>query len=274
MKKLYLFIVFSFLMLSASAQDVIVTKQSERIDCKVIEISETQVSYKKNNNPNGPLFTMSSTRVASIIFENGEVYTFKDVPAETDQTSNYNQEANTVPSWQDEPEVETLITLSSGKVVTFRSGNQVEFVNGKTYYGDNELKISEYEDFLRQTCTAAYQEALESKRLAKISNIFAIPGAAFAGIALYKEIKPMINGSAFEDDFDLWNEWWKPVLIWLGAALGCMTIELPILNRSATHSENARAIFNRDCSQAPRAQSTAQLHLGISPMGAGLTLTF
>lgn len=274
MKKLYLFMAFCILMLSASAQDIIITKQSERIECKVIEISETMVSYKKHNISNELLYTMSLTRVASIIFENGEVYTFKDVPAETEQTDYYNQQVNTVPIWQDEPEVETLIRLSSGKVVTYRSGTQVEYVDGKTYYGDNELNYSEYEDFLRQTCNAAYQEALESKRLGKISNIFAVPSAAFIGIALYKEIKPMINGSMFEDDFDLWNEWGKPMLIWLGASLGCLTIAMPVINRSVSHLENARAIFNRDCSQDPQAQNTAQLHLGISPMGASLTLTF
>lgn len=274
MKKLYLFITLSVLTLSSVAQDIIVTNQSERIECKVIEISETQVSYKKHSNLNGPLFTMSAARVASIIFENGEVYTFNNVPAETEQSNDYSNEVEAGLSWQNEPEVETQINLSSGKVVTFRSGTQIEVVNGKTYYGNNELKRSEYEDFLKQTCPAAYQEYQQYDRLGMLGTIPAIPSLVFMGIAIWKELKPMINGSMFEDDFDMWQGWGKPVLTWLGAGLGCMIIGLPLMNKASQHYNNARILFNRDCSQAPQTQRTAQLSLGISPVGAGLTLTF
>lgn len=275
MKKLYLFITLSVLTLSSVAQDIIVTSQSERIECKVIEISETQVSYKKHSNLNGPLFTMSAARVASIIFENGEVYTFNNVPAETEQSNDYSNEVEAGLSWQNEPEVETQINLSSGKVVTFRSGTQIEVVNGKTYYGSSELKRSDYKDFLNQTCPAAYQEAMNAERVSNIAGFTTIlPGTVLISIGLYKSLKPLINGDMFEDDFDDWNNQTKPMLIWFGAGLGCILIGIPILNRSIAHSENTRIIFNRDCSQAPQTQRTAQLSLGISPVGAGLTLTF
>ena len=275
MKKLYLFITLILLTLSSIAQDIIVTNQSERIECKVIEISETQVSYKKHSNLNGPLFTMSAARVASIIFENGEVYTFNNVPAETEQSNDYSNEVEAGLSWQNEPEVETQINLSSGKVVTFRSGTQIEVVNGKTYYGNSELNSSEYNDFLKQTCPAAYQEAMNAERVSNIAGFTTLlPGTVLMSIGLYKAIKPLINGDMFEDDFDDWNNHLKPMLIWFGAGLGCVLIGIPIMNRSIAHSENARIIFNRDCSQAPQTQRTAQLSLGISPVGAGLTLTF
>lgn len=275
MKKLYLILALSFMMFSASAQDIIITKQSERIDCKVIEISETQVSYKQKSNPNGPLFTMSATRVASIIFENGEVYTFKDIPVQEQPTTESGNESHETPSWQEEPEVEIPITLPSGKTVYFFSGKQIEVINGKKYYGDFCFdKPGDYEDFLKQTCYAAYQENRESTRLAAIGAIPMIPGLVFMGIALWKEVKPMINGSMFEDDFDMWQGWGKPVLTWLGAGLGCVIISMPFITKSSQHDNNARTIFNRDCAQTPQKLTTAQISFGISPLGAGISLTF
>lgn len=274
MKKLYLFITLSVLTLSSVAQDVIVTSQSERIECKVIEISETQVSYKKHSNPNGPLFTMSAARVASIIFENGEVYTFNNVPVETEQSNDYSNEVEAGLSWQNEPEVETQINLSSGKVVTFRSGTQIEVVNGKTYYGNSELNYSEYNDFLKQTCPAAYQEKQQGDRLGMIGAIPVIPCLTFMGIGLFTIIKPLINGSAFEEDFNELESSLKPSLKWWGLSIVCMCIGIPMSMNAIKHSDKAILIFNRDCSQAPQTQKTAQLSLGISPVGAGLTLTF
>lgn len=59
------------------AQDVIITRQSERIDAKILEVSESEIRYKKQNNPDGPTFVLSTTKVASILYANGEVQTFE-----------------------------------------------------------------------------------------------------------------------------------------------------------------------------------------------------
>lgn len=55
------------------AQDVIVTRQAERIDAKVLEVSETEIKYKKTSNPDGPTFVLSTEKIASILYANGEV---------------------------------------------------------------------------------------------------------------------------------------------------------------------------------------------------------
>lgn len=70
------------LTLAAMAQDVIMTKQSERIDATVLEVSDTEVKYKKQSNPNGPTFTLATSKIASITYSNGEVQTFADVKEE------------------------------------------------------------------------------------------------------------------------------------------------------------------------------------------------
>ncbi len=59
------------------AQDVIVTRQAARIDAKILEVSETEVKYKKTSNPDGPVFILSTDNIASILYANGEVQVFE-----------------------------------------------------------------------------------------------------------------------------------------------------------------------------------------------------
>ena len=65
----------------ASAQDIIVLKNSERIDAKIVNVSSTEISYKKASYLDGPTFTLNIAEVSSIIYANGEVQAFSDTPA-------------------------------------------------------------------------------------------------------------------------------------------------------------------------------------------------
>ena len=59
------------------AKDVIITHDAEKINAIVTEVSETEVKYKKVDNPNGPTFVIATSKIASIMYQNGEVQTFK-----------------------------------------------------------------------------------------------------------------------------------------------------------------------------------------------------
>lgn len=77
MKKSLTLIVLTMCMtVAATAQDVIVTKKSERIDAKIIEVSDKEVRYKKQGNPDGPTFTIQTRQIATITYANGDVQTF------------------------------------------------------------------------------------------------------------------------------------------------------------------------------------------------------
>ena len=65
-----------FLTGGVKAQDIIVTKDSERIDAKIIEVSEQEVKYKKHNNLDGPTFVLSTAKISSVIYANGNVQSF------------------------------------------------------------------------------------------------------------------------------------------------------------------------------------------------------
>ena len=77
MKKFLSFVIFSILAcFAANAQDIIVTKDSERIDAKIIEVTDTEVSYKRTDYKEGPTFVLKTSDISSIIYSNGAVQTF------------------------------------------------------------------------------------------------------------------------------------------------------------------------------------------------------
>lgn len=61
------------------SQDVITKRTGEDILAKISEVNQTEVKYRKFDNPTGPLFTISKAELLMIRYENGT----KDVFSET-----------------------------------------------------------------------------------------------------------------------------------------------------------------------------------------------
>ena len=61
-----------------TAQDVIVKNDQSTVMSKVLEITSTEIKYKKWNNQDGPTYSISRSEVLSINYENGEVEKFSD----------------------------------------------------------------------------------------------------------------------------------------------------------------------------------------------------
>lgn len=74
----------------ATAQDVIVMKDQSTVMTKVLEITSTEIKYKKWNNQDGPTYSVLRSEVASINYENGEVERFLDNPIS--QQNNYQED--------------------------------------------------------------------------------------------------------------------------------------------------------------------------------------
>ena len=72
-KLTFLFILYSTMVL---AQDIVVTKDSQRLDVKIEEVSNEQIKYRKMNNLEGPLFIMPTNEIQTIIYANGDVQIF------------------------------------------------------------------------------------------------------------------------------------------------------------------------------------------------------
>lgn len=80
MKKIIFYTVISICTLNNSfSQDMITKKSSEDIKAKVIEVTTTEIKYKKFDDVSGPLFTILKSDVLMIRYENGTKDIFNEV---------------------------------------------------------------------------------------------------------------------------------------------------------------------------------------------------
>lgn len=76
MKKLISIFLCLCVSMIAMAQDVIVKKDGSTIISKVLEVSDTEVKYKKFSNMEGPTFTIKVKELQAINYQNGEKESF------------------------------------------------------------------------------------------------------------------------------------------------------------------------------------------------------
>ena len=112
------------------ASDVIVTKDSKKIDAKITEVTSSEVKYKKLNALDGPTFTLSTSEIQTIVYDNGDVSTF-------------NQEG-TKKGYQLYDENVTL---------------GFKRINGK------KVSSADYADYLKEHCTPAYNKFRKGQNL-------------------------------------------------------------------------------------------------------------
>ena len=85
MKKITFIVAALFVAASVFAQDVIVTKDSRRINAKVTEVNVDNIRYKQFDNQDGPVYTLPKSDIVTILYQNGTVenYGAESSPAVT-----------------------------------------------------------------------------------------------------------------------------------------------------------------------------------------------
>jgi hypothetical protein len=84
MKPFLIFTFFLFIGTFGFSQDVILKKNGKKIEAKVLEVSSTQIKYKREDQLDGPLRTIPVYDVKEIIYEDGTWDTFEqESPKET-----------------------------------------------------------------------------------------------------------------------------------------------------------------------------------------------
>lgn len=87
MKKIL--VVFAIIFVSINlcfSQDIISMKSSGEIQAKIIEITPTEIKYKRFDNPEGPTYTILKSDASSISYENGAKDIFTDSKREEIET--------------------------------------------------------------------------------------------------------------------------------------------------------------------------------------------
>ena len=90
MKKLITIIVVIILAINMKAQDIILTKDGQKIEAKIEEIGVKTVKYKKFSNQGGTSYLIKKNDITSIKYENGDIEAFNEKAAnlQSDETAN------------------------------------------------------------------------------------------------------------------------------------------------------------------------------------------
>ena len=167
MKNIIILFLLLILPMLAYSQDVIITKKAEKLEVKIIEVSSSEIKYKKLHNLEGPTFVLLSSDVASIIYENGDVQVFEEtsLPKNVEKTSIMNN--------------------------IIRNGNKYIF-DGVVMRGDI------YSKFLKENCTVAYNQYTKGRTLANVGFLLLGLGLSLDFIAIIPSVIVMkIYNSSF-----------------------------------------------------------------------------
>lgn len=74
--RVYFSVLFVFWSFSGYCQDIIVSKDGKTIKARVVEITQSEIKYKRFDNLNGPLISISKEGILIINYENGTKETF------------------------------------------------------------------------------------------------------------------------------------------------------------------------------------------------------
>ena len=110
------FLIVCFTMLvavgTAKAQDIITFRDGKQVEAKVIEVTQTEIKYKKFRNPDGPLYTISQHQVETITYAYGEVEEYGDVVAATNNVTTNNTTQHMEPQF-----IEPVASENNAKII-------------------------------------------------------------------------------------------------------------------------------------------------------------
>lgn len=219
----------------AAEFDLIIKTNSEKIEALIQEVSDSEIRYKKANNPNGPMFVIKTDDVASILFSNGEVQAIEH-KAKPQQNNNYSYGSS----------------IYDGPMQ--RVDKDVFMIDGRT------LKGRELMFFLQQNCPRAYnyRKSMQDCEIAGWVLLGSGTVLFTAGI-IYSFVTNSSN--------------WKAVTYGICSAGGCMMVgSVPLIACGNVYKKRVDEVYNTYCGRQQAFQP--ELRLTSSPNGLGLALAF
>ena len=244
------------------AGDIIVTTSSERIDAKIVEVSETEIKYKRQDNLNGPTFVLSTSKIATIIYANGSVQAFEQKKQQP-----------------------TTTTYGSGAINTSHSSDyrpgMIEKKGDYYWLGDTRMDEEQYFAYIQKNCEAAWDSYRLGNRLwrAGFGLLGAGGGIWLTGLIVtcttmgtYTYTYNVNTGQIYNSSLKVnWDQYYAGVsLLAIGSA--ALTASVPLIVVGAIKRNNSHNVYNEEC--APKNTAALSLDLQASQNGLGLALKF
>ncbi|MDY2943033.1 MAG: hypothetical protein SOT07_04975 [Paludibacteraceae bacterium] len=207
MKRLVSMFICVLVAMAAVAQDIIITRDAQRIECLIQEVSSTEVKYKMWDNQTGPTFILTAQEINSIIFQNGTVKTFEAKQSVANQS------------------------LGENRIENY--GNYYSLIqDGK----ETKMDRDAYRWFIKKNCPAAWQEYQKSTSMIKGGYTMlsiGVPLCLVVGLPMYfccETYGGAVTGCVF-----------------MGIGAASAAISVPLLTVGYKQRNNNHNIYNLHC---------------------------
>ena len=249
-----------FIACNLFAKDVIITRDAEKINAIVTEVSETEVKYKKVDNPNGPTFVIATAKIASIMYENGEVQTFKEQATKSKESITYYETQPTYDFWGNADYGAALGAMHANNI-PFVSGQSIVKTTNGYGYGNIHMDENTYGAVIRRTCPDA-STVYEAGKVAEYVGIGFCSAAAAIGFWA-------LIWMGIDESLETSSSYAIGVSVSVGASLA---LGVPLWVIGAKNKKRSLEIFNTQC--GIQQESSVNVSLNASQYGIGLALNF
>ena len=264
MKKILLFVIALACGLPVFGQDVIITKDAQRIEGFIINLTSTEVQYKVS--VDSPVKVLSTAQINTILFQNGQVKVYNDnTPRQPQATAPAPQTQETTESQQPDVQAPVQTTIAPNAVTTYNIANQTSqpmyaYVSryGNTYYYEGRsMDKDAYRRFLADKCPAAHAKM-------NTGYIVAYTGWCLFAVGLGMDLGYVIGTLSAGGTLQT-----TPISIVAGC---CEWGSIPFLSAGYCQMHKSVDIFNAQC--GVKAQCHPYWSVQTSPNGIGLALNF
>ena len=262
MKRILLSLLLAVVFLPLWAGDIIITSSSERIDAKIVEVSDTEVKYKRQDNLNGPTFVVSTSKIATIVYENGTVQAFEQKQQSAQPVYGNNA-------------VNSSLDYQPGQIV-----KKDDFY----FLGDKRMDEDQYLAYIQKNCEAAWDSYNKGCRLWRAGwGLFGagagllsagIITAACSSIGVYTYTYNVNTGKTLSSNYDTYfnQDVWTAGVVFCAVGSASMAGSVPLLVIGGIKRNNSHEVYNEEC--APKNTASISLNLQASQNGLGLALKF
>ena len=265
-KSLIIAITLLLAVITASAQDKIITKDGKQLAVKVekIDPEKGSVEYHDWDNLTGPIFVLSKEKVATILFENGNVYVFEET-AETSGKSESKYD-------------------SAGLPKAVEGVSIIKYNDDDYRLGDIRMDEDQLERFLQTNCTPAYERFRTGVQLKRTGWALFGVGAGLCAVGMALTCSGLYATKYTYDSSKGWdveehyinNGLYIPGAILLSFGSAAWTASIPLLAVGIHKKDHAYETYNEQCSQKRYSfRPEFQLNLkGGDATGLGFALNF
>ncbi len=287
-KKIFLLLLMAGQFMAGSAKDVIVLNNTSSIEAKILEVTPTEVKYKKLNYLDGPTFVIHKSDIRTITYGNGDVESFAQKEEKStlvDSTSNSaTASANTTASVSASANDSATATVSASTLPPIDSEKSIapkeeptypmlDRIKGKYVLGDMVMDKKEYGKFLDANCPIAYEKWRSGSKRVKSGWTLAITGLtcemmstiSFISYAKSEHYNTRRGYYTYNDGALALG------IATLVPAVLLETTAIPLLVTGYVSRRKSIGLYNEQC--APK-NSAFEFRLSLKGNGLGLSLNF